>query len=322
MKVYKYRGGSPDILSRDLESIVNNFFWAPTVDQLNDPTEAYVNDRDVLNMLALLGAKNVEESIRSLLKMRHIMGVYSLSKNPLDELMWAYYADSHKGFCIEYDLDRLVLEARTAWNVINVVYRPIPSTIMFDDILHDMNESLFLEKMSATKSCRWAHEEEVRIITTVSGRNNYAPAAIKGIYFGCNCDDKFISKVRKDLQGRDIKFYKIEFSADSYSMKPNELQYDEYLDGERIKYFSPLDEGAVPKLKDVSEKNRIFYSCIEKAIDLVRCDSSCEKIVWVDFSSDKTKAGKPVIYVHYKTNVITQFDSTVTQYFPVVDLQS
>ena len=51
--------------------------------------------------------------------MAYSAGVYSLIK-PLDnetfpcsELMWAHYADSHKGFCIEYDLDIRLAELYT-----------------------------------------------------------------------------------------------------------------------------------------------------------------------------------------------------------------
>ena len=35
-------------------------------------------------------------------------GIYSLSKTAIDELLWAYYANSHQGFCIEYDQEVLL----------------------------------------------------------------------------------------------------------------------------------------------------------------------------------------------------------------------
>jgi hypothetical protein len=34
--------------------------------------------------------------------------VFTPSKTEKDELLWAYYANSHKGFCIEYDLEILL----------------------------------------------------------------------------------------------------------------------------------------------------------------------------------------------------------------------
>ena len=42
------------------------------------------------------------------LEMRKTVGIYSLSRTPYDELMWSHYGESHEGFCIEYDLERLI----------------------------------------------------------------------------------------------------------------------------------------------------------------------------------------------------------------------
>ena len=81
MNVYKYRGGSPEILARDLDSLIDNYFWAPTADQLNDPTDTYVNGGNLQAFFKVLGAHEVDKSIDDILKMRHQVGVYSLSKN-------------------------------------------------------------------------------------------------------------------------------------------------------------------------------------------------------------------------------------------------
>jgi hypothetical protein len=133
MKVYKYRGGSDAIMQRDLTAVAENFFWAPTADQLNDPTEAYVNTRMIEDVLSFPAAKDLRSAYGQLAGMRHKVGIYSLSRTPLDELMWAHYANSHTGFCIEYDLDRLILEARTMWDVVDVAYHEEPQTLVLED---------------------------------------------------------------------------------------------------------------------------------------------------------------------------------------------
>jgi len=321
MKIYKYRGGSPEVLTRDLDSIVDNYFWAPTADQLNDPSEAYVNDSDVFKLLKSLNAKEVEKSFDSLLKMRHTVGVYSLSKTPLDELMWTYYGGSHTGFCIEYDLERLILEARASWNVIDLVYHPKPQTIIFNDVIHGNNEVSILEKMIGTKSSRWAHEEEIRIITTTSGKNSYAPTALKGIYFGCRCHEDFILKFRKKLKGRGLRYYKMEFAVDTYSMDARELEYNIDIDGAIVEHIAPIEDGAVPDIKYIDERYKSFYSYLTKAAEIVRRDTSCKKIVLTDFSTTKTQGGMPVIYVQYETNVSTVYSNILNQYIPIEDLQ-
>lgn len=62
----------------------------------------------------------------------HTIGIYSLSKPkenetfPCNELLWAHYANSHKGFCIEYDLDILLKNHSSQFDIrnqIHVVYK-------------------------------------------------------------------------------------------------------------------------------------------------------------------------------------------------------
>ena len=60
-------------------------------------------------------------STHKIIGFRERAGVYSLSKSqcgfPDRELIWAHYADSHKGFCIEYDIDKLQDSEQFVFNV-------------------------------------------------------------------------------------------------------------------------------------------------------------------------------------------------------------
>ncbi|MBN2716075.1 MAG: DUF2971 domain-containing protein [Deltaproteobacteria bacterium] len=319
MKVYKYRGVS--FLERDLESIAKNYFWAPTADQLNDPSEAYVNE-NVRSSFQDFGASDVETEFKKLMNMRHTVGVYSLSQTPLDELMWAYYSESHKGFCIENDLDRLIHEARVSWNVVEVSYHSKPQTIISDDLFAAKDETIILEKMIGSKSRRWQHEEEIRIVTTEAGPNYYASSALTGIYFGCRCEESTILKARKELQGRNLKYYQIEFADDAYSMKPREIEYDEDIDGVRTEYLAPIEEHAIPNIEHIKETNRPYYECLAKAVDIFRRDSSCERITGAGFSTTRQSNGKPTVYVQYKTNVQTQYSNELNRHFDIDELLS
>ncbi|PAU93420.1 hypothetical protein CK503_11850 [Aliifodinibius salipaludis] len=42
MEVYKYRGGTEHTFERDLDALENNYFWAPTYSELNDPCETLI----------------------------------------------------------------------------------------------------------------------------------------------------------------------------------------------------------------------------------------------------------------------------------------
>ncbi len=315
MKVYKYRGG-PN-LQLHLDTLAQNQFWAPRADQLNDPAEAYVNDRSLREALKLAGAESVRESFDALTQMRHVVGVYSLSRTPLDELMWAYYAEGHAGFCIEYDLERLRLEARAAWNVLDVSYHNDPQTISLDDVFASGSEAAILSKMIGTKSIRWAHEEETRIVTTNPGVNHFAADAVTGLYFGCRCNDDFIAAALAAMKGRRLKCFRMRFSPDSYAMLAEELTTPA---GSVEVQLAPVEEGAIPALDQVDAKYQPYYCYLQRAVERVRRDSSCKKVVLVDFSTSRGEKEKPVIFVQYETSVPTQFYPVLNQYVSIDEL--
>ena len=107
MLVYKYRGGS---FKRDLQSLKNDTFWASNTKQLNDPYERFISIKDYqqqLNNLKNIFSQHrahltlIEQSLKNIIDMKDTkLGILSLSKRYDDELLWAHYANSHKGFCI------------------------------------------------------------------------------------------------------------------------------------------------------------------------------------------------------------------------------
>lgn len=123
MRVFKYRGGSPDIQRRDIKSLARNQIYAAGFDSLNDLFEARVvidgENFRVARLLSLLGfgtygkkaAQQESAFIQALSEFAantKMFGVYSLSTSATDELLWAHYADSHRGFCLEFELDELL----------------------------------------------------------------------------------------------------------------------------------------------------------------------------------------------------------------------
>src|SRR5690606_33927290 len=114
MLVYKYRSGTDN----DLKALEYNQFWSSSIEQLNDPCEAITDTKRIKKFLNYIGKKVgvktcddfnlINQNTDEVLSMDNKMGIYSLSKTPLDELLWAHYANSHKGFCIGYDIDVLL----------------------------------------------------------------------------------------------------------------------------------------------------------------------------------------------------------------------
>lgn len=233
MLVYKYRGGNDEIFERDLYSIVNNYFWGSSFDELNDPCENVVISDKFLQQtkaISFLFSKkrndafvDLHNAFDNLLNVNKRIGIYSLSKSYLDELLWAHYANSHKGFCIEYDTDLLISSFKTEKVFpFSVLYGNNPPEITIKDI--PMKNDGLIYKMTAYKSKRWEYEQEYRIVTDSFGKQPYDYEAVKSIYFGLRMETSKKSEMMKQLSNRQIKFYQIEHLEKSYKFKATLLK--------------------------------------------------------------------------------------------------
>lgn len=237
MNVFKYRNGNEN----DLDALVNNYFYSPLPIELNDPFENFVDDRsyksEIEFLIRLKGKQSSEEVIKNrdsfiheleelLERLEKNVGYYSLSKNLLNEKMWALYANSHKGFCIEYDLDELLKPEDFKYRYkIDIQYQDKPAVIKIKDfysIKKDKGKSI-LTKKGGCKSKAWSHEEEIRIITDKIGRNNYQNEALLAVYFGIRMDEKQKETIVDNLRERNVKFFQMGLIANTY-----ELTYSSY----------------------------------------------------------------------------------------------
>lgn len=112
--------------------------------------------------------------------------IYCLTTNPASTLMWAYYADDHRGVCLEFDMYR-----KDLCGAIQVEYRDTyPSFRLNDD--RDVSPLY-------TKSHHWQHEEEYRLIaqeeahafaaTTIMTQDGFytlPPGSLTSIIIGAN----------------------------------------------------------------------------------------------------------------------------------------
>lgn len=308
MKVYKYRGVAN--LERDIKSLVEDNFFAPTAEALNDPTEVVLNDRLVSALLSGLSPE-VSASLAQLTGMRHSVGVYSLSRVPTDELMWAHYSESHAGFCIEYDFERLVLEARNQWTQLDVVYSKDPPILTVQDLLVASDASLATAKLTGYKSLRWRYESELRLITARAGVNHYARAAVTGIYFGVRCSKKIETQIRTALRNRALTYSRMVYPAHSYQLAIETLTRDD-IDGVIADYVAPVEAGAIVTNSDLGEFSD-RYTSVRKAVEIVRRDPSCKKIVLAEVS--RTGARRGQIFVQFETTVKGDLNNVLNWYF-------
>lgn len=239
MKLFKYRPGA-DCFQRDLDTIKVNQFWSSPVEQLNDPCETLTDKTRIkklqnwvarkMNIATKENLEFLNENAEEVLNLSDKMGIFSLSNTHLDELLWAHYGNSHKGFCIEYDLNKLVeTDGEKAIYSKPVKYKNKPPKIWFTDAFTTSYNKL-VEKYGFYKSKRWEYEKEHRIVTSKIGKNSHQLGAIKSIYFGLKMDEEEKDKMISELSGRGINFFQIKLTPNSYNFTSTRL--DEFSDVE------------------------------------------------------------------------------------------
>lgn len=142
-------------------------------------------------------------------------------------LMWSYYANSHKGICIEYDLERLDLRKSLNQQIINnlskVHYSPIRSDNW--DIVNEESALNFL----SSKADVWAHEHEWRIICET--KEEYLPLdCISNIYIGANFstkEAKYQRLIKAVNTYEALKIHKCKLNSEKYQIDFHEI-YDSY----------------------------------------------------------------------------------------------
>lgn len=114
------------------------------------------------------------------------VAILSLTRNPLNSLMWAHYGDEHKGFVIGYEVENSFFKC-TESNLIpvhkgNVIYtktKPFLKTStkettnlcnaidgIYDEEDHQTKE--LIDHLFLNKDTIWSYEEEVRIVKRVN----------------------------------------------------------------------------------------------------------------------------------------------------------
>jgi hypothetical protein len=149
----------------------------------SEPEKSHMIDR-------LMSVNALEEIRRGLQDDVDRAGIVCFSKVRDDILMWAHYADKHKGLCLEFDGSSNCIFFGEAQPVEYEDYTPIP--------LHEDRERQ-MTRVILTKSNHWLYEKEYRIFRpeTASQDLNYPVELLTGIIFGCMTPDKVRASVKQ-----------------------------------------------------------------------------------------------------------------------------
>ena len=116
------------------------------------------------------------------------VGILSLSAKPDDLLMWSYYADGHRGVCLQF----AVRDGQLFGCDLTEVHYELqcPLLTVYDDLTMD-----WTRRYLSTKAKVWEHEEEWRIIWRKPGMNRFPPEDLSGVIVGAQISPQHRAQV-------------------------------------------------------------------------------------------------------------------------------
>ncbi len=137
------------------------------------------------------------------------IGILSLTENPFDLRMWAFYGGNSKGICLEFARNpENDLGSETPQPVTYVTERP---QVQFHE------RHLKKDEIITTKFEAWEYESEWRHWKQEGDKSYPFPGDVKKIIFGLNCHDTTINLV-KQIFGKNIEYEEIALNKD-YSIR-------------------------------------------------------------------------------------------------------
>lgn len=195
MLLYKYRSLASFEFTSDI--VLNNRLFAAPFFDLNDPMEGMF-DHDP-------GTKR--EYLDSIIEGKKKLLICSLSKDYGNLLLWAHYADSFKGICVEIEVS-----SKSDLKIVNVNYSPFNVYVSDDsaDRLDNLPELILSGKNEA-----WNYEKEVRILS--SSRFITEGFKVRSIYLGLRTPDVLKTAISRMVDSR-IPIYETEIDRATNSV--------------------------------------------------------------------------------------------------------
>lgn len=215
-----------------LADLINNEITVSPPCKMNDPFDSLANiwsSEDNLNNICV--NKEKSKYIPLFNKSFEYFRIRSFSANTdtyddADEiiltkiLMWSFYADEHRGFCIKYRLSKDFLKKENDTYIHNMRIIPVEYKEEYDiskKTQLDTNESY------AYKYKKWTEENEVRLLSYNTKTEDYFlgevldnKSRIEEIIFGLRCNKKTITTIINLMKNNiEIKYSKMEMDKNN-----------------------------------------------------------------------------------------------------------
>ncbi len=252
--LYKHLSFDPDLYVLNLFKKLELKFTHP--DNFNDPY-------DCVALIEFDGVPELHESFlqnQFLNAIREKLSVTCFNNNPLNMLMWSHYAQSHRGFLVEFKIPHHTIEwVNDAFNVQAVRYQEsfpsYPFSILSPNTSLEQKNGAeminFVTNQYLIKSVDWAYEKEFRVLAFDYDPSNFSsllkiipPAYLSSVILGAKLanDDPNKKALESSIEffnqkyNQDIKIYQAKLKPNSFKI---EVSDHPILDKEtkRMRYF-------------------------------------------------------------------------------------
>jgi hypothetical protein len=236
--VFKFR----PINKRMIESLINAEVYFSTPEKLNDPFDSQIDLKNSLDT-AISKVSGDEEKVLMSLKdhmndflaevnrMVKEYGVWSYSLELKNSLMWAHYADEHRGICLIYDLpdnfrnhnlgEVIGNSAVDYGNNLIVEYFIEFSQNQDRPVFRQFATLLFIKLLTSKDKC-WEYEKEGRVISKQAGIKTIGKTALRQVCFGLRTpeNDKALVREILDKHGYHVTIGKMERDENDFGLRP------------------------------------------------------------------------------------------------------
>jgi len=227
------------------KEIINNILSVT-----NKQFEKYINDNNIAHLLSYIEDKSYINLNTLIRVIRSSVMISCFSEEIYQPLMWSYYADSHKGFALEYDFTKIkhkcdncqkICDDYLSFDLFPIVYTnhrynatDYAKYILINDeysrsgyllsnnILNTNPDQLALKKICTYKATCWKHEKEWRmILRCILSKKyiNWIECKPIAIYLGANISEIFNDILIKYAKNNEIDIFKMDLQMNNNEFK-------------------------------------------------------------------------------------------------------
>ncbi|UXN02263.1 DUF2971 domain-containing protein [Bartonella sp. HY406] len=207
--LFRYRSlASLELFVRGFEAIQNSYLFGASFYQMNDPMEAFYkfgsSSDELLDKTINFKCADIYQIFQDIIDK---WGLISFATCPDNILMWAHYAASFSGICLELDTQKLIAGGfeRDTLRAVTYSNDALPN-ISLNSVIGggDVFQNAMGDRLSR-KRLEWAYEDEWRFILGGTGRRYYFDDALVRVYLGPRINIKYKEQLKKLFKRRQVE---------------------------------------------------------------------------------------------------------------------